>query len=331
MLILDSELSKFGINYLLDTAFRKGSRKSMPPMEDMRKPEFKVHQGHNRHECVMRIFESNLFTKTGIWTEQQIKDDGIKWNQEHCIPPLTDTQIQGQWDDAKAYYEKNKNSIFSRKEEIEQEEQEQELSKIQLTQDDYDFLFNTLKPEAKYDDKATKQLFYAFASAYTKTPFIMSVNAPSGSGKNHDIDIVADIFPKEDIIRLGGMSDKALFHLKGIQVIKNDKTGEYEPVAQIITSLDEQIEELENAIEELLDDDNNKQLIRDKKRQKTELENKKKELLKQTQKLIDFTNKIMIIEDTPKMSLLENLAPLLGQNSQEKEYVLQIEKAVNHH
>jgi hypothetical protein len=95
MLTLDFELSKCGINYLIDTAFSKGSRKSMPSMEDMRKPDFKIRQGHNRHECVLRIFESNLFTKTGIWTEQQIKENGIKWNQEHCIPPLTDKQIEG--------------------------------------------------------------------------------------------------------------------------------------------------------------------------------------------------------------------------------------------
>jgi hypothetical protein len=147
----------------------------------------------------------------------------------------------------------------------------------------------------------------------------MSVNAPSGSGKNHDIDIVADLFPKEDTIRLGGISDKALFHSRGIQVIKNDKTGEYEPVEPFIASIDEQIQELENAIEDL--GDTGKQLIREKKRQKDELEKKKKDLLKQTQKLIDFTHKILIIEDTPKMSLLENLAPLLGQNSQVKEYV----------
>jgi hypothetical protein len=190
---------------------------------------------------------------------------------------------------------------------------------MQLSQEDYDFLFGTLKPEAKYDVKATKQLSYGFFSAYTNTPFIMSVNAPSGSGKNHDIDIVADLFPQEDIMRLGGISDKALFYDRGIQVVKNDITGRYEPVEPSIACADEQIEELENEIAEL--GDGNKQLIRDKKRQITELEKKKKDVLKQTQKLIDFTNKIVIVEDTPKMSLLENLAPLLGQNSQEKEYV----------
>jgi hypothetical protein len=109
MLTLDFELSKFGINYLIGATFRKGSKKSMPSMEEMRKPEFKVTQGHNRHECVLRIFESNLFTKTGIWNDQQIKDDGIKWNQEHCVPPLSDKQIEGQWNDAKVFYEKHKN------------------------------------------------------------------------------------------------------------------------------------------------------------------------------------------------------------------------------
>jgi hypothetical protein len=172
-----------------------------------------------------------IYLQKQEYGEQQIKDDGIRWNQEHCVPPLTDKQIEGQWNDAKAFYEKHKNgnsdgfSYYDIK-----EEQEQELAKIQLTQADYNFLFGTLKPEAKYDVKATKQLSYGFFSAYTNTPFIMSVNAPSGSGKNHDIDIVADLFPKEDTIRLGGISDKALFHSKGIQVVKNDKTGEYEPV-----------------------------------------------------------------------------------------------------
>jgi hypothetical protein len=52
MLTLDSELSKFGISYLIDTTSHKGSRKSMPSMEEMREPDFKVYQGHNRHECV---------------------------------------------------------------------------------------------------------------------------------------------------------------------------------------------------------------------------------------------------------------------------------------
>jgi hypothetical protein len=260
-----------------------------------------------------------------MWTEQQIKDEGINWNQEHCVPPLTNKQIEGQWEDAKAYYEKNKNNTFPRQDEI-KEEQEQELAKIQITQDDYDFLFGT-KPETKYDVKATKQLFYGFASAYTNTPFIMSVNAPSGSGKNHDIDIVADIFFK-DIVRPGGISDKALFHNRGIQVVKNDKTGVYEPIEPFIASVDEQIQVLEDEIEDL--GEYNKQLIRDKKRQKSELEKNKKEPLKQTQKLIDFTNKILIVEDTPKMSLLENLAPLLGQNSKKNMY-LPTAKAISHH
>jgi hypothetical protein len=328
MLTLDAELSRFGINYLTGAAFRKGSRKSMSSMEEMRKPEFKVYQGHNRHECVLRIFESNLFTKTGIWTEQQIKDDGNRWNQEHCVPPLTDKQVEGQWQDAKAYYEKNKNTALPKHDEI-KEEQELELAKMQLSQEDYEFLFDTLKPEAKFDVKATKQLSYGFFSAYTNTPLVMSVNAPSGSGKNHDIDVVADLFPQEDIMRLGGISDKALFFGRGIQVVKNDLTGKYEPVEPFIASIDDQVEELENAIAELGED--NKQAIRDKKRQITELERKKEELLKHNQKLIDFTNKIVIVEDTPKCHYSKILLRCWDKTHKKKNMCLQIEKAVNRH
>src|ERR687895_763359 len=70
-------------------------------------------------------------------------------------------------------------------------------------------------------------------------------NAPTGKGKSYVVTMVADLFPKSDIIFLSAMTDKALFHRQGILVIKNEK-GEYEPVDDMIKQIDSEIEDKES-------------------------------------------------------------------------------------
>src|ERR687895_920277 len=72
-------------------------------------------------------------------------------------------------------------------------------------------------------------------------------NAPTGKGKSYVVTMVADLFPKSDIIFLSAMTDKALFHRQGILVIKNEK-GEYEPVDDMIKQIDSEIEDKESEI-----------------------------------------------------------------------------------
>ncbi len=67
-------------------------------------------------------------------------------------------------------------------------------------------------------------------SAYTNNPINLAINSPSGEGKSYVIHKVGDNFPKQDVMFLAGMTDKALFHRQGGLVVKNTKSGEYESI-----------------------------------------------------------------------------------------------------
>ena len=84
-------------------------------------------------------------------------------------------------------------------------------------------------------------------SMYTNDPRNLAINSPTGEGKNYIIRKVADLFPKEDVVRLGGMSEKALFHRPGSLVIKNEH-GEYEPIGDTLKKLTSSIEDKDNEI-----------------------------------------------------------------------------------
>jgi hypothetical protein len=152
-------------------------------------------------------------------------------------------------------------------------------------------------------------------SAYTKNPINLAINAPTGEGKTYVVTKVAELFPKSDIMFLSAMTDKALFHRRGILVIKNEK-GEYEPVDDKIKQIDSEMEGKEYEISAT----NDKNLKQGLKSTIEELEKKKKETLKDTMKLIDLNHKVLIFADTPKHSLLEAITSLLSHDRYEVEY-----------
>jgi len=107
------------------------------------------------------------------------------------------------------------------------------------------FCISVILKEAKEEDLLVGQLICLMFSAYTNNPLNMAVNFPSGEGKSYVIHKVAEKFPKEDVIFLAGMTDKALFHRSGTLVLKNGK-GEYESVEDRIASIDSQIQDKES-------------------------------------------------------------------------------------
>ena len=153
-------------------------------------------------------------------------------------------------------------------------------------------------------------------SAYTNNPFNLEINSPSGEGKSYVLTKVGENFPKEDVLFLSGMTDKALFHRRGKLVIQNDQNGEYEviddTVAKIETDIEDKLNEMANA-----KDKNLKQGLRSAIRI---LEKEKKDLLKDAKKLIDLSHKIIVFLDTPKPELLSALMPLLSHDKYEVEY-----------
>jgi hypothetical protein len=177
------------------------------------------------------------------------------------------------------------------------------------------FCLNIILKESKKEDRLVKQIFYTMASAYTNNPINLAINSPAGEGKTRVLQKVGEKFPKEDVMFLAGMTDKALFHRQGVLVIKNEQ-GEYEPIDNIIAQIDSEIEDKESEIQ-TTKDRNLKQGLRNIIK---ELEEKKKDLLKDAKKLIDLSHKILVFLDSPRPELFNALMPLLSHDRYEVEY-----------
>ena len=182
-------------------------------------------------------------------------------------------------------------------------------------EDKIKYLLDVILNEARKEEKLSYQLIMTMLSAYSNNPINLLINAPSGVGKNYVINIVSSLFPQSDIVSLAGMTDKALFHRSGTLVIKNEN-GEYESIEDKIANIDKEIEEKEHEITQS-HDKNVKQGLRSLI---TNLNQDKKNLVKDSRKLIDLSNKIIIFLDTPSQQLLSGLLPLLSHDKYEIEY-----------
>jgi hypothetical protein len=179
------------------------------------------------------------------------------------------------------------------------------------------FCFDVILKEAREEDRLVKQLFYTMLSAYTNNPVNLAINSPSGEGKNYVIHKVAEKFPKQDVMLLAGMTDKALFHRNGILIAKNTETGEYEPIDDRLEQIDSEIEDKDYQMKHMTKDKNQKQLL---KSQIKALKNDKENLLKDAKKLIDLSHKVLIFLDTPRPELFDALMSLLSHDEWQVEY-----------
>lgn len=69
------------------------------PMKILYDPETKIYAGHNRHEAVMRYCESILRRFPKMKTDE-FNDMAMLWNNRHCEPPLSDSEMEKQKKDA---------------------------------------------------------------------------------------------------------------------------------------------------------------------------------------------------------------------------------------
>ena len=201
------------------------------------------------------------------------------------------------------------------------DQSQQQQKEIPLKQEDggltnLSYVTKVILKEARLENRLISQLLITMLSVYSNNPINLLINAPSGVGKNYIISKVSSLFPKSDILALAGMTEKALFHRSGTLVMKNDVTGEYESIEPVLSDIQNDISEKESELS-LTTDKGQKQEI--KFNIKT-LQEKKKELLKDSKKLIDLSNKIIIFLDTPPEHLLSSLLPLLNHDEYEVEY-----------
>jgi hypothetical protein len=190
------------------------------------------------------------------------------------------------------------------------------MTSLESITDKIQYCVDTIIKETPQEERLVKQILFAMLSAYSNRPINLAINAPSGEGKNYILNKVAEKFPENDVMFLGGMTDKALFHRNGKLVIKNEQTGEYELLDNMLSSIDEQIRD-KNA--EILIS-NNKDLRRALEHQIDELGNEKKDLIKNAKKLVDLSHKILLFLDTPSLSLFAGIMPLLSHDKYEVEY-----------
>lgn len=91
---IDTILKKYDISYL--DKENQVNRKSQVLIEELFKPDFKVLEGHNRHEALLRIVESLLSRNKGILSLNQIEELASEWNMKHCVPPLNNREFEKQ-------------------------------------------------------------------------------------------------------------------------------------------------------------------------------------------------------------------------------------------
>jgi hypothetical protein len=76
------------------------------PIKELFKPGFKIKEGHNRSEAVLRVAES-LYTRYGNTKSlEEIRQQTYKWMVEHCDPPLEQTKFERQFNDGINFVDK---------------------------------------------------------------------------------------------------------------------------------------------------------------------------------------------------------------------------------
>jgi hypothetical protein len=180
---------------------------------------------------------------------------------------------------------------------------------------DSNYVLRVVSKEAPKDERLAKQVFYTILSSKSNDPINLAINAPTGEGKTYVVQKVADLFPKNDVISLVGMSEKAVFHRPGNLVIK-DEDGNYVPIKEKISELGSQ----QQACRTEIADTHDRNLKQAKNHEIKELEEQKNELYKNSKKLIDLTGVTLIFLDSPPAQLLEALMPLLSHDRMEVEY-----------
>ena len=205
---------------------------------------------------------------------------------------------------------------------LEQNDEDEELAKNKLTKEDIGFMFQTIMKESKYDELSIRQTVHGFNSAFTRLPIPhISTSKESGAGKSYIVNHVARYYPDKHIIRLAAVTDKALIHLDGpLIVVKDEETGEFELLDDIINQLKLEKEECEAEIKIQLalkteGKPYSKDLVNSKKNRIKEIEAEEKRVEKSAQKLIDFDNKIIIVQDTPSPQFFNPMMSILSQDT----------------
>ena len=290
---------------------------------------------HHRHDTLRSVACSILFKHLEAKSNAELKAFFVQVNRQACSPaPQPDSDVERIWKDATEYVSNSKSNTNKKK----------------ITREDIAFVFKTMKKEAPYDETAIKQIFYGLCSAFTKKPIHHNINSKkTGSGKNYLLELVSRPFPRKHISELAGVSDKGFVHEEGAQVVVNEDTEETTPIGPIIDNLEKSIKTCKIELKKLNASSNSisksktsasasktsaqssaeeaeakasVETEEEEGRKEGELQDKIDDYLKQieeicarSQKLIDLSNRIILILDTAPEGLFSVLMSVISQDT----------------
>lgn len=119
---------------------------------------------------------------------------------------------------------------------------------------------------------------------------------------------VSDLFPKEDVMNLAGMTDKAIFHRASKAVVENSNNGECEDIRALIKEYGSRIDDIVPELAGTRDTATKSAL----KANKQAVGAEKDDLKKNVMKLIDLSHRILLYLDTPRSGLINSLMSMLS-------------------
>jgi hypothetical protein len=286
---LDDVFTKYDLKYLEEKSTKFNS-KAIHQIDSAKK----LGKGSNRGKYILSYLDSKLLKNPELDRNDLIYF-AKKYEREHCTEKYDDTKIESLVDQAIKYC-KDKSIMpqeITKSEEIESidESVRIEREKLETPLQQITRYANTV---IKEDPKLVDQLIRVCLSTYTDNPINIALLAPSSDGKTYATVKITDLFPKEDVIAVGGMSPTALIHQTGYLI---DKDGN--PLQEKLNSIDEQIKEAKD------------------KNEKEALKEQKKNLLNGARNCVDLKNKIILFLDNPNSATYEMLKPIMSHDKKE--------------
>lgn len=127
------------------------------PINKLFEKNCKIHQGHNRHEALLRVMESLFQRNKKILSLEEIKQLSRNWNFQHCQPPLDEKEFEKQWHDAQKFIEVTNNVVQHLHPRIEKNSYTDKNEKKYLI---YRIVEHSLNPKIYYIDNEAKEIIY---------------------------------------------------------------------------------------------------------------------------------------------------------------------------
>ena len=170
--------------------------------------------------------------------------------------------------------------------------EKEEFKSSLLGFDAFNGLVDVIETQVREDQFTVKMNLLHLFSAYLPEPMNLYSIAPTSEGKTYPIVQAASIFPKCDVLLLGGLSPTAIAHDNGV-LVDRDTGQEIEPL----------IKDLGIAMRDAEGKDN-KQAFKDQINA----------LLRNAVNRVDLDSKIALFLDNPNTDTMDRLRPILSHD-----------------